>query len=78
MQDIELHSLDRTVQFSSRHNNRNNRGGWYTNTKSGDMEFYAECGAMTRVIDLTVDQQLTKCGLLPTMIPIHHQGNPSY
>lgn len=55
MQDIELHSLDRTVHLSSRYNKKKTRGGWYTDYVSGDVDFYSDCAAMTRVINLNID-----------------------
>jgi hypothetical protein len=54
MKDIEMHSLDNTVHLSSRYRNASNnyRGGWAHNLQTREIEYYPECGAMTRLVDL--------------------------
>jgi hypothetical protein len=54
MKDIEMHSLDNTVHLSSRYRSGSNnyRGGWAQNHQTSEMEYYPECGAMTRLVDL--------------------------
>jgi hypothetical protein len=54
MKDVELHSLDNTVHFSSRFKQgpHCSRGGWFSNGISNELEYYADCCAMTRLVDI--------------------------